>query len=119
MPNYLNLVVIGNTTGAPELRYTQTGKAVATFTLAVNRRANEEAAFLRVTAWEALAEIVNEHVHKGDALLVSADWLTASAYTRQDNQPGASIDITARDIRFLTPRSAPDTPPENAGDIPF
>lgn len=74
----MNIVVLkGNMTRDPELRYTGSGKPVANFTLAVNRKykdssgeLQEEVAFVDCTSWNAQAEALAEHTGKGSALLV-------------------------------------------------
>lgn len=59
-------VLIGRLTKDPEVRYTQNGKAVASFTLAVNRQGKDAGAdFIPVVAWEKLAEVIGNNLAKG------------------------------------------------------
>lgn len=75
----LNLMqAIGNVGQDPQVRYTQAGMAVATFSLACNESWKDESGekqekteWLRCTAWGKLAEIVNEFVKKGASLYIS------------------------------------------------
>lgn len=72
MAGEMTVTLIGNLTADPELRFTPSGKAVATFTLVWNRRDKDgetwvdgPPTFVRVTAWEAMAENVAESLTKG------------------------------------------------------
>ncbi len=59
------ICLIGRLTRDPELKHTQTGKAVANFTLAVDRRFGEGADFIGVVVWEKTAEFVCNYLAKG------------------------------------------------------
>lgn len=73
----MNKVILsGRLVRDPEIRYTQTGKAVASFTLAVNRRfsrnTNQEqtADFIPIIVWDKLAEICSKYLFKGSQVLI-------------------------------------------------
>ena len=96
------IVIIGNLTGAPELRVTQNGVSVCQFTVAVNGRRKEDGAtFFRVTAWRALGETCHKYLDKGRKVMVCGA-VSASAYTGRDGKPRASIEVTAEDVEFLS-----------------
>lgn len=102
--------IIGNVTKDPELRSTQNGIPVCSFTVAVNRRQNAqadhpEADFFRVTAWRQLGEICNKYLTKGKKISVVGS-VSASAYMGSDGKPRASLEITADDVEFLSPKDA-------------
>lgn len=64
-------ILMGRLTGDPEIRYTNSGKAVCTFTLAVNRQGKDAGAdFIPVVAWEKLAEIIGNNLAKGCRALI-------------------------------------------------
>ena len=73
-----NITIVGNVTADPELRFTNTGKAFATFTVAHNSRRRDEsgqwvdgdATFVRCVAWQELAENLAETLSKGDRAIV-------------------------------------------------
>ena len=67
MPNFEHHLIVGHVGGDVTLRYTQSGVAVASFSLAVNDRRNKDAppTWYRVTCWRQLAEFANEYVRKG------------------------------------------------------
>ena len=108
--------IVGNLTRDPELRSTRDGISVCSFTVAVNRRVRNaeagqpEADFFRVTAWRQLGEICAKYLAKGRKVSVTGT-VSASAYTAQDGSARASLEVTADDVEFLTPRS-------EVGDMP-
>ncbi|MBQ9196054.1 MAG: single-stranded DNA-binding protein [Clostridia bacterium] len=108
--------IVGNLTRDPELRSTRDGISVCSFTVAVNRRVRNaeagqpEADFFRVTAWRQLGENCAKYLAKGRKVSVTGS-VSASAYTAQDGSPRASLEVTADDVEFLTPRG-------EAGDMP-
>ena len=101
--------IVGNLTRDPELRSTRDGISVCSFTVAVNRRVRNaeagqpEADFFRVTAWRQLGEICAKYLAKGRKVSVTGS-VSASAYTAQDGSERASLEVTADDVEFLTPR---------------
>ena len=97
------LIAIGNLTASPELRSTQNGIPVCTFTIAVNGRKQDElATFFRVTAWRQLGENCNRYLTKGKKVFVSGP-VSVSTYTAKDGTTRASMEITADDVEFLSP----------------
>ena len=124
------IVIIGNLTGAPELRVTQSGVSVCTFTVAVNGRRKEDGAqFFRVTVWRALGETCHKYLDKGRKVMVCGA-VSASAYTGRDGNPRASLEVTAEDVEFLSSasgdsqqQSAPEsngfTPIDAGNELPF
>lgn len=133
---YQYTVIVGNVGRDPELRYTQSGAAVCDFSVAVNRRwtdkntneLREKTTWFRVSAWNRLAETCNQYVHKGMRILVTGE-VDASAWVDSEGNPRATLEIMARDVKFLSRRDE-DTgynaegsfgppPPEDLQDIPF
>lgn len=114
--------LIGNLTRDPELRTTQSGIAVCSFTIAVNRRrasnaeaGQPEADFIRVTAWRQLAEICGKWLIRGKKVSVVGT-VSASAYMDKDGNPRASLDVQADDVEFLSPSN--EAPGVSAGPPP-
>jgi single-strand DNA-binding protein len=127
MAGYQHIMIIGNVGRDPELRYTQSGVAVCGFSVAVNRtwtqdgEQREEVTWFRVSAWRGLAETCNQYVHKGMQIMV-AGRIGASAYTGQDGEPRAGLELTALDVQFLGRRGETHAAPggkEEADDFPF
>jgi single-strand DNA-binding protein len=130
MAGYQYTIIIGNVGRDAELRYTPTGVAVCDFTVAVSRRWNdrntneqrEKTTWFKVSAWRGLAETASQFVHKGMQIMVAGD-IDASAFMGQDGQPRASLELTARDIKFLGRRGEtvgePGELPSEPEDLPF
>ncbi len=104
---YQRTEVIGHLGRDPEMRYTPTGQAVTTFSVATTRRwtgqdgqPQEKTTWFRVTAWGKLGELCNQYLSKGRLVLVEGE-VDASAWMGQDGQPRATLELRARDVRFL------------------
>lgn len=108
--------IIGNLTGNPESRVTQTGKEVCTFTIAVNRRGTDGADFFRVSAWGDLGKNCAQYLEKGKKACVVGP-VSARAYTNSKGEAAASLEIMAQDVEFLTPKHG--YTPVNDPDDPF
>ena len=104
------IFLIGNLCRDPELRSTQAGVAVCTFTVAVNRRkqsaeaGQNEADFFRVTTWRQQAENCNRYLAKGRKVGVTGT-LTLESYTDKNGIQRNSLEVMADEVEFLTPRS--------------
>lgn len=103
---YHRIIICGNLGKEPELKYTTDGKAVTTFSVAASNR-NDETVWFRVSTWDKQAETCNQYLHKGSKVLVEGA-LKADAqgnprtYERKDGGWGASFDVTAENVRFLS-----------------
>lgn len=101
------LTIIGNLTGDPTTRSTQSGN-VTTFTVAVNRRGKEKAVdFFRVSAWRQLGENCQKYLAKGRKVAIVGS-VSANAYTGKDGEAHASLEVMADDVEFLTPKDQKD-----------
>ena len=117
------LIIIGNLTKDPELRTTQGGVSVCSFTVAVNRRkvnedGSRDADFFRVTAWRQLGENCAKWLIKGRKVCVVGP-VSVKTYTGQDGKTYANLEVTADDVEFLggndaqqAPQSAPQSAPQ-------
>ena len=106
------LTIIGNLTKDPELRTTATGLSVCSFTVAVNRKKGQEEVtdFFRVTAWRGLADVCGKWLQKGKKVCVVGA-VSVSTFQGSDGTTKASLEVTADDVEFLSPRIS-DMPPE-------
>lgn len=111
------LTIIGNLTKDPELRTTQSGLNVCTFTVAVNRPKRDgqqqEADFFRVTAWRDMAVNCSKFLQKGKKVCVMGP-VSVNTYTGNDGTTRASLEVTANDIEFLSPRVSDAPVPQEA-----
>ena len=125
--NYVSM--IGRLTKTPDIKQTNTGKNVCTFTLAVNRRykdaqGNATADFFSVQAWEKLAELCGRYLDKGSKVFVSGE-LRNRSYDAKDGSKRTVTEIIANEVEFLSPKTEPATPPVEKweqvedSDLPF
>lgn len=103
--------LIGNLTRDPELTETAAGVPVCRFSVAVNRRADGEqtADFYNVTAWRKTAEAIARYTKKGNKIAVYGD-LQIRQYEDRSGIKRTSVDVTAQDVEFLTPKQDDENP---------
>ncbi len=95
------VILIGRLTRDPELRYLQNGTAVASFTLAVNRKYNrEETDFIDIVVWRGLAENCANYLGKGRLAAVEGR-LQIRSYEDKEGIRRKAIEVVADDVRFL------------------
>lgn len=105
MANGNNITIVGNATRDPELRFTASGQAVASFGVAVNRRWqnrqtnewDEATSFFDVTCWAQMAENVAESVQKGTRVVVSGR-LDQRSWETDNNEKRSKVEIVADEI---------------------
>ena len=128
MASLNKVLLIGNLTKDPELRYTPNGTAVANLRIAVNRKfkdrsgeLKEDTCFVTVTAWDKQAEICNQYLQKGRPIFVEGI-LQSRSWETPDGQKRSTIDVRAERIQFLggSPRQAEGGAPaaEEGGAAP-
>jgi len=104
------VILVGNLTRDPELRYTSNGGvAVVRFTVAVNRRftnqqGEREADFINIVAWRNLAENCGNYLRKGSLVAVEGRIQTRS-YENQEGRTVYVTEVVADDVRFLSSRN--------------
>lgn len=105
---FQQITLVGNLGNDPEMRYTPSGVPVSTFSLAVNRvwsgqdgQRQEKTTWFRVTAWRRDAELVSQYLSKGRQVLVIGEMEDARPFMGNDGQPRATLEVTARQIRFI------------------
>jgi single-strand DNA-binding protein len=120
------IVLIGRLTRDPELRYTQAGKAFATFTLAVDRRFSKQnnnqptADFIPCMAWDKLAEVICNNLAKGRRVGVEGH-LQTRTYDAKDGSKRSAFDVVLNELEFLDPKGQQGqaTPSVDDEEIPF
>ena len=112
---YLNKAVLcGRLTADPELKQTQSGVPVVSFTLAVNRRyqgknadgspAQSQADFINVVAWRQTAEFISRYFKKGSSLCVTGSIQTRN-WTDQQGQRRYATEVVADEAMFVDSKS--------------
>jgi single-strand DNA-binding protein len=122
MSSLENHVIVGNVGSAPETNVAGSS-TVCKFRVAVNRtyKSTETTTWYTVEAWGRLGEICQEYVNVGSLVGVVGDRLSVYAFINKDNEPQASLQITARDVQFLSAKkdSVEEESGADAGDIPW
>ena len=103
-------MLIGNLGADPEVRYTQSGLAVANFNIATSRRwkdkdgqQQEETEWHRIVAWDRLAEIFSKYLHKGSKVYIEGK-LQTRKWQDQNGNDRYTTEIVAREFQFLSPK---------------
>lgn len=134
---FQQVIIVGNVGRDPEMRYTSSGVGVCSFSVAVNKtwtdrntnEKREKTTWFRISAWRQLGETCSQYVRKGMQVMVTGE-VEARAFTGQDGQARSSLELTARDVRFLSRRGEESSGgsyedsgyqdyPEDVDDIPF
>jgi len=98
--------LIGNLGRDPEMNYTPDGTAVCKFSIAVSKpvgkgeNRTESTTWYNVVAWRNLAEMLSNHLKKGQQVFIQGD-LAVRNYTTKDGREGYSLDVTCEKFQFL------------------
>jgi single-strand DNA-binding protein len=114
------VILVGRLTKDPELRFTDSGVAVARFTLAVdrnytNQNGEREADFIFISVWRGLAENCAKYLSKG-SLIALEGRIQVRSYENKDGQTMWSTEVVADNVRFLDSRKKEDN---NSSGDPF
>ncbi len=113
--SYNRIILVGNLTRDPEIRYTQSGKSVTKFTLAVNNPRNkEETTFVDIIAWEKLGETCNTWLKKGSNTLVEGR-LVIRSYDDKDGNKRKATEVVIDNMQMLGSRRDGDEGGGHAG----
>lgn len=101
------VILMGRLTRDPEQRSTTSGKVIVSFSIAVDRGGQEDAAdFFNVNAWEKLGELVMQYLSKGRRVLVQGRLRQDRWDDKETGKKQSRIEVTASDITFLDGPSA-------------
>ncbi|MBC5810197.1 MAG: single-stranded DNA-binding protein [Candidatus Eremiobacteraeota bacterium] len=106
--SYNRIVLVGNLTRDPEIRYVDGGgKAVTKFALAVNRKTKggDDTMFIDIVAWDRLGEICNQYLKKGMSTLIEGR-LAIRKYETKEGEKRTAVEVVASDMQMLDKRSA-------------
>lgn len=115
MASFNKVIILGNLTRDPEIKYTPKGTAIADFGLAVNRHyttesgeKREEVTFIDITLWGRTAEIVGEYCHKGDPLHVEGRLQLDQWDDKATGQKRQKLKVIGDNIQLLNRAPAKD-----------
>jgi single-strand DNA-binding protein len=136
MTSFNKVILLGNLTRDPEVRYTPNGIAVASFAIAVNRKykqgdeTKEEVSYIDIVVFGKQAESCGQYIGKGDSVLIDGR-LQQRRWETEEGQKRNKIEVVAQSVNFMPKRSSvpptagsghPEPAPEapvDEGDIPF
>lgn len=121
MANFNLTVLMGNLTADAELHYTDSGTAIANFTMAVNTKygEREETLFMSCVTFGKLSDIVVKYTQKGKSVLVSGR-LVQEKWENTEGQKRSKIKLYVDKLQLLGgPAKAADNPTSGSDDIPF
>ena len=102
------VVLIGNLTADPEVKQTQSGVSVVSFTIAINRRVKKEgqpdADFVSIVAWRKTAEFVGQYFKKGKPILVCGS-IQSRSYTDNQGNKRYVTEVVADEVGFVESKS--------------
>lgn len=118
MASYNRIIMVGNLTRDPELKYTSGGTALCKFGIATSRQfkrkngeSGEEVCFVTCVAWGKAGELITQYMKKGSQILVEGR-LTFSTWQGKDDQKHSKHEISVENFTFLgRPKSQTDSPP--------
>lgn len=110
------IMLIGNLGKDPDMSYTDRGKALTKFSLAVNRvtraaggERKEETEWFNIVAWDNLAETCNTYLKKGQKVFVEGR-VQQRKYTDKNGVERTAVDVVINDMEMLTPRDRQSSP---------
>ncbi len=117
MASFNKVILAGNLTRDPELRYTPKGTAIASFTLAVNRKwksetgeLKEEVSFIDVEAWDKRAETIAQYLKKGRPFLVEGRLRQDTWEDKNTHQKQSKLRVVLEGFSFIDTKGGDDSP---------
>jgi single-strand DNA-binding protein len=136
MTSFNKVILLGNLTRDPEVRYTPNGIAVASFSIAINRKykqgeeTKEEVSYIDIVVFGKQAESCGQYIGKGDSVLIDGR-LQQRRWETDEGQKRNKLEVVAQSVNFMPKRSSTsqgsgqvhqESPPEtpvDEGEIPF
>ena len=124
---YHKIILVGNLGRDPEMRYTPSGQQVTTFSMATSEKwtgqdgqLHDRTIWWKVTVWGKQGENANTYLKKGSKVLVEGrmqadDKGNPRIWTRQDGSAGASFEVTALTIKYLSAKNEGGAPAASGG----
>jgi single-strand DNA-binding protein len=123
MANFNRVIIVGNLTKEPELKYTPKGTAVLSITIAVNRKyksgedKKQETAFVPVVAWSKTAELINQYCHKGDPLMVEGRLQTRTY--EKEGQKHYVMEVVVENMQLMGGKKESESPEQAQEEEPL
>lgn len=109
MASFNKVILIGNLVADPELKQTQSGIAVTSFSIAVSRKFNRDSSqqqtdFINIVCWRSTAEFVTKYFSKGKSILICGS-LQTRTWTDQQGQKRYITEVVADEVSFVERKS--------------
>ncbi len=107
MASFNKVILVGNMTADPELKQTQSGVSVCSFSIAVQRRfsraeqGQQNVDFINIVTWRQQAEFVSRYFKKGNPILVCGQ-LQTRTWTDNQGQKRYATDVVAEEVSFVS-----------------
>ncbi len=129
MTSFNKVILMGNLTRDPEVRYTPNGIAVASFAIAVNRKykqgdeTKEEVSYIDIVVFGKQAESCGQYINKGDSVLIDGRLQQRRWDDKETGQKRNKIEVVAQSVNFMPKRSSGgkgggDSHPESVSEAP-
>ena len=126
MASFNKVILIGNLTADPELKQTQSGISVTSFSIAVSRRYSSknaesggpQADFINIVAWRNTAEFITKYFQKGKSILIVGSIQTRK-WTDQNGQNRYATEVVADEAQFVEKKSDGGAPVPGAAPAPY
>ena len=114
------ILLTGNLGRDPEAKYTDAGKFICEFSIAVQvgYGENKTTEWFKCVAWEKLGETLNEYLKKGSKLQVRGDF-KQHFWTSKDGEARGEIQVTVKDFQFLPSKRDQTATPFDGDESPF
>jgi single-strand DNA-binding protein len=114
--SFNKIILVGNLTRDPEIRYVGSGAAVTKFALAINTRSKqqEETMYVDIVAWDKLAETCNTYLKKGMSVLVEGR-LSIRSYETKDGEKRKATEVVCNTMQMLDSRGRGAAPDDEGG----
>lgn len=119
MTSFNKVILLGNLTRDPEVRYTPNGIAVASFAIAVNRKykqgdeTREEVSYIDIVVFGKQAESCGQYISKGDSVLIDGR-LQQRRWETEDGQKRSKVEVVAERVNFMPKRAKAGQPSTQA-----
>ncbi len=111
MPNYNKVILMGNLTRDPEVKYTSSGTAIANLSMAINRnwtnkdgQKQEDTTFIEVEAWDRQAEVIGQYLKKGRPLMVEGRLKYDQWDDKETGQKRSKLRVRLESFQFVDSR---------------
>src|SRR5512137_1632851 len=116
MNSFNKVILLGNLTRDPEVRYTPSGTAVASFAIAVNRKykqgeeTKDEVSYIDIVVFGKTAENCGQYLNKGDGILVDGRLQQRRWDDKETGQKRSKVEVVAQTVNFMPKRSGQGAP---------